>query len=324
MRSAGAHRDRGARRARAGCSCAATTRGGDTARARPARRGDAAARPRAGRPLRRPRRAARRPRPGRLRRDHEGDRGLRPRRARCASPPTRRRPCSARSSATSATSTWAMRVPRGMQELQLEVAKARDELTDAARPLARPCRSSPRPIDAPFEEVLATIQSAGRAPHALARRADRRGHDAGRLDRRQRPRARPRRDPRAARRRARRASRRATARSCGCASRRTSRRPRSPSRIGVSQMQVSRLIRQSLARLRMDIERNDRGVSDAAAAAASSGRRWRLSAGRSRRGALAVAAQPSVDDVVPGVEDRHLVPARSTPRGSAMNSWPYQ
>src|ERR671930_572959 len=68
--------------------------------------------------------------------------------------------------------TWAMRVPRGLQELQLQVAKARDKLTNA-----------------------------------LARRAHRRGRHAGRLAGRQRSRDRARRDARAARRRVRRAVR---------------------------------------------------------------------------------------------------------------------
>src|SRR3954468_18764209 len=56
--------------------------------------------------------------------------------------------------------TWAMRVPRGLQELQLEVAKKRDELTGG---LGRSptVQELAQAIDAPFEEVLATIQSVG-------------------------------------------------------------------------------------------------------------------------------------------------------------------
>src|ERR1700760_5003931 len=56
--------------------------------------------------------------------------------------------------------TWAMRVPRGLQELQLEVAKKRDELTGALgrSPTVQELADA---IDAPFEEVLATIQSVG-------------------------------------------------------------------------------------------------------------------------------------------------------------------
>src|SRR5215218_8929541 len=55
--------------------------------------------------------------------------------------------------------TWAMRVPRGLQELQLEVAKKRDELTGSLgrSPTVQELADA---IDAPFEEVLATIQSA--------------------------------------------------------------------------------------------------------------------------------------------------------------------
>ena len=98
----GAHRD-GARAAREQDLLRRYHEGGDTRGARPARRGDAAARPRAGRPLRRPRRADRRPRAGRLRRDHEGHRGLRPDARGALLVRTRRRPCWARSSATSAT-----------------------------------------------------------------------------------------------------------------------------------------------------------------------------------------------------------------------------
>ncbi len=53
-----------------------------------------------------------------------------------------------------------MRVPRGLQELQLEVAKKRDELTGSLgrSPTVQELADA---IEAPFEEVLATIQSAG-------------------------------------------------------------------------------------------------------------------------------------------------------------------
>src|ERR671920_1157920 len=56
--------------------------------------------------------------------------------------------------------TWAMRVPRGMQELQLMVAKKRDELTSelGRSPTVQELATA---VDAPFEEVLATIQSVG-------------------------------------------------------------------------------------------------------------------------------------------------------------------
>ena len=56
--------------------------------------------------------------------------------------------------------TWAMRVPRGLQELQLEVAKKRDELT-AALGRSPTVQELAGAVDAPFEEVLATIQSVG-------------------------------------------------------------------------------------------------------------------------------------------------------------------
>src|SRR5260370_19722837 len=56
--------------------------------------------------------------------------------------------------------TWAMRVPRGLQELQLEVAKKRDELT-AALGRSPTVQELADAIDAPFEQVLATIQSVG-------------------------------------------------------------------------------------------------------------------------------------------------------------------
>jgi RNA polymerase sigma-B factor len=56
--------------------------------------------------------------------------------------------------------TWAMRVPRGLQELQLVVAKKRDELTGrlGRSPTVQELADA---VDAPFEEVLATIQSVG-------------------------------------------------------------------------------------------------------------------------------------------------------------------
>jgi RNA polymerase sigma-B factor len=54
--------------------------------------------------------------------------------------------------------TWAMRVPRGMQELQIEIAKARDKLTTelGRSPTVQELAEA---VDQPFEEVLATIQS---------------------------------------------------------------------------------------------------------------------------------------------------------------------
>jgi RNA polymerase sigma-B factor len=54
--------------------------------------------------------------------------------------------------------TWAMRVPRGMQELQIEIAKARDKLTTelGRSPTVQELAVA---VDQPFEEVLTTIQS---------------------------------------------------------------------------------------------------------------------------------------------------------------------
>ena len=55
--------------------------------------------------------------------------------------------------------TWAVRVPRGTQELQLQVAKARDTLTNE---LGRSptVQELSKAIDAPFEDIMSTIQSA--------------------------------------------------------------------------------------------------------------------------------------------------------------------
>src|ERR671929_2366519 len=54
--------------------------------------------------------------------------------------------------------TWSVRVPRGLQELQLQVAKERDKLTNefGRSPTVQELAEA---LDAPFEEVLATIQS---------------------------------------------------------------------------------------------------------------------------------------------------------------------
>src|SRR5881227_520645 len=56
--------------------------------------------------------------------------------------------------------TWAMRVPRGMQELQLKLAKERDKLTSqlGRSPTVEELAEA---VDAPFEEVLQTLQSVG-------------------------------------------------------------------------------------------------------------------------------------------------------------------
>src|SRR5687767_1745286 len=56
--------------------------------------------------------------------------------------------------------TWAMRIPRGLQELQLRVARARDRLTNelGRSPTVQELAAA---AGAPFEDVLATIESAG-------------------------------------------------------------------------------------------------------------------------------------------------------------------
>src|SRR3954468_19366860 len=155
--------------------------------------------------------------------------------------------------------TWSVRVPRGLQELQLQVAKERDKLTNelGRSPTVQELADA---IDAPFEEVLATIQSASaRRTRSLEEPtgedvtlADSLGGHDPELDR---------------------AEMRALLDGAfGVLSARDREvlrlrfeddmtQTEIAERIGVSQMQVSRLIRQSLARLRMDIERRpDRSV----------------------------------------------------------------
>jgi RNA polymerase sigma-B factor len=152
--------------------------------------------------------------------------------------------------------TWAMRVPRGVQELQLQVARTRDRLTreHGRSPTVAELAAA---VEAPFEEVLMTIESAG------ARRArsleEPMGEDATLAD------AVGAQDPELAR-----AEMRALLDSAFDV---LSPRDREVLRlrfeedltqseiareIGVSQMQVSRLIRQSLGRLRLDIDRSPR------------------------------------------------------------------
>jgi RNA polymerase sigma-B factor len=158
--------------------------------------------------------------------------------------------------------TWSVRVPRGLQELQLQVAKERDKLTNelGRSPTVQELASA---IDAPFEEVLATIQSSSaRRTRSLEEPtgedvtlADSLGDNDPELDR---------------------AEMRALLDGAfgvlNARDREVLRlrfeedmtQTEIATRIGVSQMQVSRLIRQSLARLRMDIERRpDRSVKGA-------------------------------------------------------------
>jgi RNA polymerase sigma-B factor len=149
--------------------------------------------------------------------------------------------------------TWAMRVPRGMQELQIEVAKARDKLTTelGRSPTVQELADA---VDQPFEEVLQTIQSQdARRTRSLEEPT---GEDVTLAD------SIGARDP-----------------ELGRAEIRVllddafdvlSSRDREvlrlrfqedltqteiSKRVGVSQMQVSRIIRQSLVRLRADIDR---------------------------------------------------------------------
>jgi RNA polymerase sigma-B factor len=149
--------------------------------------------------------------------------------------------------------TWSVRVPRGLQELQLEVAKKRDALTSelARSPTVQELANA---VDAPFEEVLATIQSAGaRRTRPLdeptgedVTLADSIGGRDVELER---------------------AEMRVLLED---AMEVLSERDREvlrlrfeddltqteiSERIGVSQMQISRIIRQSIAKLRLDIER---------------------------------------------------------------------
>ena len=149
--------------------------------------------------------------------------------------------------------TWSVRVPRGMQELQLQVARERDRLTHE-RGRSPTVQELAAALDAPFEEVLATIESAS------ARRArsleEPTGEDVTLADSLGAS------DPEIER-----AEMRALLDGAFAV---LSERDQEvlrlrfehdmtqteiAQRIGVSQMQVSRLIRQSLARLRMDIER---------------------------------------------------------------------
>jgi RNA polymerase sigma-B factor len=158
--------------------------------------------------------------------------------------------------------TWAMRVPRGMQELQLVIARARDTLTTemGRSPTVGELAEA---VGQPFEEVLLTIQSQeARRTRSLEEPM---GEDMTLADSVGGV------DPDLAR-----AEIRALLDDAfGVLSERDQEvlrlrfeedltQTEISNRIGVSQMQVSRLIRQSLARLRMDIERARRGDQDAA------------------------------------------------------------
>src|SRR4051795_11356444 len=152
--------------------------------------------------------------------------------------------------------TWAMRVPRGMQELQLKVAKARDKLTSqlGRSPTVQELADA---VEAPFEEVLQTLQSvSARRTRSLdeptGEDRDMSLADAIGAD-----------DPEMGRTEMRvlldGAMEVLSARDREVLRLRFEEdltQTEISSRIGVSQMQISRIIRQSLVRLRMDIERD--------------------------------------------------------------------
>jgi RNA polymerase sigma-B factor len=150
--------------------------------------------------------------------------------------------------------TWALRVPRGLQELQLKVAKKRDGLTGelGRSPTVQELANA---VDAPFEEVLATIQSAGaRRTRSLDEPL---GEDStladsigGRDIELERAEMRVLLDD---------AMVILTDRDREVLRLRFAddlTQTEISERIGVSQMQVSRIIRQSIAKLRLDIERS--------------------------------------------------------------------
>jgi RNA polymerase sigma-B factor len=153
--------------------------------------------------------------------------------------------------------TWSVRVPRSLQELHLKVSKARDELSHelGRSPTVQEIAAA---VQAPFEEVLLTIESQGaRRARSLeepvgeeATLADALGDADPELDR---------------------AEMRAMLDGAfGVLSERDQEvlrlrfaedltQAEIAERVGVSQMQVSRLLRQSLARLRLDLERRPGG-----------------------------------------------------------------
>jgi RNA polymerase sigma-B factor len=153
--------------------------------------------------------------------------------------------------------TWAMRIPRGLQELQLRVARARDRLTNE---LGRSPTVDELAVaaEASFEDVLATIESAGaRRTRSLDEPL---GEDVTLAD------ALGASDPELER-----AEMRALLDGAfdvlaprdrevlRLRFREDLTQTEIAEHIGVSQMQVSRLIRQSIARLRLDIERSPGG-----------------------------------------------------------------
>src|SRR5690242_20584679 len=152
--------------------------------------------------------------------------------------------------------TWALHVPRGTQELQLKVAKARDELTNSLgrSPTVEELAEA---VEASMEDVLDALQSA--QAHRTRSFDEPAGEDSTLAESLGTS------DPELGR-----AEMRVLLDDAfGVLSDRDREilrlrfeedmtQTEISERIGVSQMQVSRLIRQALARLRMDIESSNR------------------------------------------------------------------
>ena len=151
---------------------------------------------------------------------------------------------------------WAIRVPRALQELNASMSGAIERLTGrlgrspSIAEIAEELKTTP-------EEVLEAMEVGLRLLDRLAlHRPRRRGRARPARDDRRRGRGlRALRGPRRARARRSSGCRSASARSCACGSRRACRRRRSPQRVGLSQMHVSRLIRKSLAIMREELLR---------------------------------------------------------------------
>jgi len=157
--------------------------------------------------------------------------------------------------------TWAMRVPRGMQELQIVIAKTRDKLTSelGRSPTVQEIADD---VDQPFEEVLITIQSQdARRTRSLDEPT---GEDVTLAD------SIGSRDPEIGR-----AEMRVLLDDAFDVLSERDRRvlqlrfaedltqTEISDRVGVSQMQVSRIIRQALVTLRADIERETKRIDAA-------------------------------------------------------------
>ena len=183
----------------------------------------------------------------------QGDRPLRPRRARSRSPATPSRRSSARSSATSATAPGRCACPRDLQELALKVDRTVAELSSDLQPRSRPWPRSPRSCRHRGAGRPRGARGLGRLPRDVAATPARHEDEAGdtlgdTVGTEERASASPR--PRDARAAHARRSPRASARCCGCASRRTSPRPRSASASASRRCRSRGIIRQSIARLR--------------------------------------------------------------------------